>query len=51
MSALSTVYLINETIKWWEEHRYDTCDGGNKNIYDEMPEHVRIAYQLRSGLR
>jgi hypothetical protein len=39
------IKLINE---WWEKHQYDTTGRyGDYNVYDEEPEFVKLAIQLK----
>lgn len=35
--------LAAEVLIWWEEHQYDTCCGGDRNVYREPPEFVKVA--------
>jgi hypothetical protein len=42
--------LCNNILAWWEEHRYDTQadgDGGELKTYDEDPEFVTMAKQMK----
>jgi hypothetical protein len=40
--------LVDSVLEWWEVHQYDTTgEYGDYNVYDEAPEFVKLAKQLR----
>lgn len=42
--------LVKAILDWWEEHQYDTTgDYGDFNMYNEEPEFVRKAKQIKEG--
>lgn len=42
--------LIDEVLRWWKEHQYDCSSDreDERNLYDEEPEFVSLAKELRN---
>ena len=44
--------LVDEVIDWWEEHEYNTTgDYGEINVFDDTPQFVRTAKEIKSMLK
>ena len=48
---MKTIKLAEEVNKWWEEHKFDVIvtDEDEYNVYNEMPEFVKIAQEILMG--
>jgi len=39
--------MVDKILEWWEEHKYDTYNDGTYNVYNDEPEFVTIAKELK----
>jgi len=51
--AVKARELRDKVLQWWEEHQSDTYSTGDDdwdNVYDEEPDFVTLAKQLKKGV-
>lgn len=39
--------LVAAVLAWWQEHQFDTTDGGTRNLYNDDPAFVTLAQRLK----
>lgn len=54
-AKVKIIELVNSILEWWEEHQYDTTQGGEEyaeeyNVYDTEPDFVTLAKRMKKEM-